>query len=72
MLALLHQPTPAFIFFGTSGERVKEETPLQLQNRMTRLGLEFLFLWENKKLIKALDSQYLTRNTKVLVDFLMN
>jgi len=69
MVALLYQPTPAFIFFGTSGERVKEETPLQLKERMTRLGLEFLFLWENKNLIKALDSQYLTRNTKVLVDF---
>ena len=69
MLALLYQPTPAFIFFGTSGERVKEETPLQLKERMTRLGLEFLFLWGEKRLIKVLDSEYLTRNIKILVDF---
>ncbi|WP_156188813.1 hypothetical protein [Acinetobacter indicus] len=69
MLALVYQPTPAFIFFGTSGKRVKEETSLQLKERMTRLGLEFLFLWEKKNLIKVLDSQYLTRNVKVLVDF---
>lgn len=69
MLALLHQPTPAFIFFGTSGEKVKEETPLQLQNRMTRLGLEFLFLWRKKDFIKLLDCEYLSRNIKILVDF---
>ncbi len=69
MLALLYQPTPAFIFFGTSGARVKEETSLQLKERMTRLGLEFLFLWRNKNLIKALDAKYLTRNIQVLADF---
>lgn len=69
MLALLYQPTPAFIFFGTSGKRVEEETPSRLKGRMTRLGLEFLFLWEKKKFIKELDSQYVTRNIQVLTDF---
>lgn len=69
MLALLYQPTPAFIFFGTSGKRVEEETPSRLKGRMTRLGLEFLFLWETKKFIKELDSQYVTRNIQVLTDF---
>lgn len=69
MVALLYQPTPAFIFFGTSGERVKKETPLQLKERMTRLGLEFLFLWSEKDFIKWLDSEYLTRNVKILVEF---
>ncbi|MDP1444100.1 hypothetical protein Q8G43_03860 [Acinetobacter schindleri] len=69
MLALLYQPTPAFIFYGTSGDRVKEETQSQLKERMTRLGLEFLFLWDKKDLIKSLGSEYLTRNVQVLVDF---
>lgn len=68
MLVLLYQPTPAFIFFGTSGQRTEKE-PLKLKERMTRLGLEFLFLWDNKNLIKALKSEYLTRNIKVLADF---
>ena len=69
MLALLYQPTPAFIFFGTTGKRVREETPLRLSERITRLGLELLFLWQNKNDIKLLEFNYLTRNVKVLVDF---
>ena len=69
MLALLYQPTPAFIFFGTTGKRVREETPLRLSERITRLGLELLFLWQNKYDIKLLEFNYLTRNVKVLVDF---
>lgn len=71
MLALLYQPTPAFIFFGTTGKRY-EETPLRLSERITRLGLELLFLWQNKNDIKLLEFNYLTRNVKVLVDFLKN
>ena len=70
MVALLYQPTPAFIFFGTSGKRVKEETPLRLEEKMTQLGLEFLFLWSEKDFIKRLDCEYLSRNIKILEDFL--
>ena len=70
MLALLYQPTPAFIFFGTSGERVRKETPLELKKRMTRLGGELLFLWGKKDFIKLLNCNYLTRNIKILADFL--
>lgn len=70
MLALLYQPTPAFIFFGTSGERVRTETPLELKKRMTRLGGELLFLWGKKDFIKRLNCNYLTRNIKILADFL--
>ena len=69
MLALLYQPTPAFIFFGTSGNRTRRETPLELKKRVTRLGEELLFLWSNKDFIKLFHCDYLTRNTKILADF---
>jgi hypothetical protein len=31
MLALIYQPTPAFIFFGSSGREVRKELPHELK-----------------------------------------
>ena len=69
MLALLFLPTPAFVYYGTTGVKVQKETPDELKKRMSLLGLEFLFLLDQKEFIKNLDCEFLTRNIKLLVDF---
>ena len=70
MLALIYQPTPAFIFFGSSGLEIRKEQPHELKNRITRLGFELLYLIDKKNDIENFQSEALTRNVKILIDFL--
>ena len=70
MLALIYKPTPAFIFFGSSGREVRKELPHELKNRITRLGFELLYLIDKKNDIEDFQSGALTRNVKILIDFL--
>ena len=70
MLALIYQPTPAFIFFGSSGREVRKELPHELKKRITRLGFELLYLIDKKNDIENFQSEAVTRNVKILIDFL--
>lgn len=72
MLALIFKPTPAFIYYGSTGRRVRKESPSTLAKRMSNLGREFLFIWSQEKLIRSLDHGCLTSNIKILVDFFTN
>lgn len=72
MLTLMYKPTPAFIYYGSTGRYVRLESPSKLAKRLTNLGREFLFIWSIQKFIRNLDHDYLTRNIKILVEFFKN
>ena len=38
MLTLMYKPTPAFIYYGSTGRYVREESPSKLAKRLTNLG----------------------------------
>lgn len=69
MLALLLQPVPAFVESISQTEQTKQETVSQLLKRLTHLGEELLFLWDQQEFIRQLDGNYFTRNVKILAEF---
>lgn len=70
MLMLLHQQiTPAFLYSKGQISQVAREKSGQLEQRVTRLGREFLFLWNEMDFIKELAGNYFTRNVLILSDF---
>lgn len=69
MLTLLQQSTPAFLYSKEQMPQIKHESSKQLEQRVTRLGREFLFLWSEMDFIKQLNGGYFTRNVQLLADF---
>ncbi|GAA5003123.1 hypothetical protein GCM10023206_06550 [Acinetobacter puyangensis] len=69
MLTLLQQSTPAFLYSKEQMPQIKLESSKQLEQRVTRLGREFLFLWSEMDFIKQLNGGYFTRNVQLLADF---
>lgn len=69
MLTLLQQSTPAFLYSKEQMPQIKTESSKQLEQRVTRLGREFLFLWSEMDFIKQLKGGYFTRNVQILADF---
>ncbi|MHA3103800.1 hypothetical protein [Acinetobacter sp. ANC 3791] len=69
MLSLALQPIPAFIKSASQEEFTQQENTTQLLKRVTRLGKEFLFLWENKERIKKFSGSYFTINVQILAEF---
>lgn len=69
MLTLLQQSTPAFLYSKEQMSQIRLESPKQLEQRVTRLGREFLFLWNEMDFIKQLKGNYFTRNVQILADF---
>jgi hypothetical protein len=72
MLLLRFKPTPAFIYYGSTGRYVRKESPANLEQRITSLGREFLFIWSKQETIRSLDHSFLTNNIKTLSDFFKN
>ena len=72
MMALMYKPTPAFIYYGSTGKYVDKESSSTLAKRLTNLGREFLFIWSKDKFIRGLDHDYLTRNIKILKEYFTN
>jgi len=71
MLSLLRQQnTPAFLYSKEQMPQIRTESSKQLEQRVTRLGREFLFLWSEMDFIKQLSGRYFTRNVQILADFL--
>ena len=69
MLTLLQHSTPAFLYSKEQMSQIRMESPKQLEQRVTRLGREFLFLWNEMDSIKQLKGNYFTRNVQILADF---
>ena len=69
MLTLLQQSTPAFLYSKEQMSQIRMEGSKQLEQRVTRLGREFLFLWSEMDFIKQLSGGYFTRNVQILADF---
>ena len=70
MLTLLHQQsTPAFLYSKEQMPQIRMESSKQLEQRVTRLGREFLFLWNEMDFIKQLSGGYFTRNVQILAEF---
>lgn len=70
MLSLMHQQnTPAFLYSKEQMSQIKMESSKQLEQRVTRLGREFLFLWREMDFIKQLSGRYFTRNVQILAEF---
>jgi hypothetical protein len=69
MLALLFKPLPVFIDVTSQSKPLKKETLKQLQNRMTHVGKELLFVLNNIDLIQHCNGNYFTRNMQVLSEF---
>ena len=72
MLTLILKPTPVFIHYASTGNKLRNESSLALEKRMTNLGREFLFIWSQEKFIRRLDHGCLTSNIKILFDFFTN
>lgn len=54
MLTLLQQSTPAFLYSKEQMSQIRMEGSKQLEQRVTRLGREFLFLWSEMDFIKTI------------------
>lgn len=54
----------------SKGLEIRKEQPHELKNRITRLGFELLYLIDKKNDIEDFQSGALTRNVKILIDFL--
>lgn len=69
MLSLTLQPIPAFIESVSQEESTQQENTTQWLKRMTRLGKEFLFLWDERDRIKEFSGNYFTTNVQILAEF---
>lgn len=69
MLALLFKPVPAFMAASSQSKQCVEETLDQLENRITELGRELLFVIKHVGDIKKLDGNYFSRNIQILSEF---